>query len=104
MKKSKVPIHTITFDNGKEFADHNIIAKDLKTDIYFADPYSAYQRGTNENTNGLIRQYLPKGTDFKNVTNEELKAIENKLNNRPRKSLDYLTPNEYIYKSVAINS
>jgi transposase, IS30 family len=104
MKKSKVPIHTITFDNGKEFADHKIIAKDLKTDIYFADPYSAYQRGTNENTNGLIRQYLPKGTDFKNVTNEELKAIENKLNNRPRKSLDYLTPNEYIYKSVAINS
>jgi IS30 family transposase len=64
MAKSNMPILTITFDNGKEFADHKTIANGLKADVYFADPYSAFQRGTNENTNGLIRQYLPKGTDF----------------------------------------
>jgi transposase, IS30 family len=104
MSKSKTPILTITFDNGKEFADHKKIAKKLDTEIYFADPYSAYQRGTNENTNGLIRQYLPKGTDLNLITHYDLKKIENSLNNRPRKSLDYLTPNEYIYKHVAINS
>jgi transposase, IS30 family len=104
MSTSKTPILSITFDNGKEFAEHKKIAKKLKTKIYFADPYSAYQRGTNENTNGLIRQYLPKGTDLNLITHYDLKKIENSLNNRPRKSLDYLTPNEYIYKSVAINS
>jgi IS30 family transposase len=104
MSKSKTPVLSITFDNGKEFAEHKKIAKKLNTYIYFADPYSAYQRGTNENTNGLIRQYLPKGTDLNLITHYELKKIENSLNNRPRKSLDYLTPNEYIYKSVAIKS
>ena len=104
MSKSKTPVLSITFDNGKEFAEHKKIAKKLDTEIFFADPYSAYQRGTNENTNGLIRQYLPKGTDFNLITHYDLIKIENSLNNRPRKSLDYLTPNEYIYKPVAINS
>lgn len=104
MNNSTTPVLTITFDNGKEFADHKMISKKLGVVIYFADPYSAYQRGTNENTNGLIRQYLPKGTDFNLVTKNELQKIENSLNNRPRKSLDYLTPNEYIYKSVAIKT
>ena len=104
MKKSKTPVLTITFDNGKEFAEHKRIAKILNATIYFADPYSAYQRGTNENTNGLIRQYLPKGTDLNLITHYDLKKIENSLNNRPRKTLGFLTPNEYIYKSVAIKT
>jgi IS30 family transposase len=104
MNTSQTPVLTITFDNGKEFAEHKSIAKKLGAKIYFADPYSAYQRGTNENTNGLIRQYLPKGTDLNIITHYDLKKIENSLNNRPRKSLGYLTPNEYIYKKVAIKS
>ncbi len=104
MKASKTPVLTITVDNGKEFSEHKRITKALNAQVYFADPYSAYQRGTNENTNGLIRQYLPKGTDLNLVSQYELKKIENSLNNRPRKSLGYLTPNEYICQTVAIKS
>lgn len=104
MKNTALPIYTITFDNGKEFSNHKQIAKELKTDVYFADPYSSYQRGTNENTNGLIRQYFPKGTDFSKVTIEHLKEVENELNNRPRKKLKFLTPNEYFRKSVAFKT
>jgi transposase, IS30 family len=104
MKKSTTPVLSITLDNGKEFAEHKKIASRLKTSVFFADPYSAYQRGTNENTNGLIRQYFPKGTDFNLITHQYLRKVENSLNNRPRKSLDYLTPNEYICLPVAIKS
>jgi len=85
---------TITGDNGVEFANHEGIAKSLKADFYFAHSYSSWEIGLNENTNGLIRQYLPKGTDFASVTNENLRVIMHKLNNRPRKSLGYATPNE----------
>ena len=85
---------TITFDNGLEFARHSEIAKALNVDIYFAKPYHSWQRGTNENTNGLIRQFLPKSRSFDNVTDEEIKEIEYNLNNRPRKILGYLTPLE----------
>ncbi|MGK0272344.1 MAG: IS30 family transposase, partial [Cocleimonas sp.] len=85
---------SITFDNGKEFADHETIAEVLNTEVYFAKPYRSWERGTNENTNGLIRQFLPKSRRLDNVSDEEVQTIEDKLNNRPRKTLGYLTPLE----------
>lgn len=99
-------IHTITFDNGKEFADHVQLSDSLGIDCYFARPYHSWERGSNENLNGLIRQYIPKKTDFKTITEEQVKAIENKLNNRPRKRFQYETPifemNQLLfYKLVA---
>ncbi len=87
-------LKTITFDNGTEFTRHQDMAKVLPVDIYFAAPYSSYQRGTNENTNGLIRRYLPKGTSFRDLTQHQLDQIVEQLNNRPRKCLGYRTPNE----------
>ncbi len=87
-------VKTITFDNGTEFARHEEMAKTLPVDIYFAAPYSSYQRGTNENTNGLIRRYLPKGTPFRELTQQHVDRIVEELNNRPRKILGYRTPNE----------
>jgi len=83
---------TITFDNGKEFAEHETIAEVLKTEIYFAKPYRSWERGTNENTNGLIRQFLPKSKRLDTVSESEIQVIEDNLNNRPRKILGYLTP------------
>ena len=94
MKKMKSKIKTITVDNGKEFSAHQTIAKNLKADIYFAHPYSSWERGINENTNGLIRQYFPKGTDFNTITDDQIQAVMNKLNNRPRKTRGFKTPNE----------
>lgn len=91
-------VKTITFDNGSEFARHEDMARALPVDIYFADPYSSYQRGTNENTNGLIRRYLPKGTSFRDLVQEKLDLIVEELNNRPRKCLGYRTPNEVFQK------
>jgi len=85
---------TITGDNGSEFASHERISKKLSADFYFAHPYSSWERGLNENTNGLVRQYIKKGSCFNNVTNYNLAYIAEKLNNRPRKSLGYTTPNE----------
>lgn len=87
-------VHTMTNDNGPEFAEYLRTADALNANVYFNDPYASWQRGTNENTNGLIRQYFPRGTDFKDVTDEEVREVENKLNNRPRKTLGYLTPLE----------
>ena len=95
-------IHTITADNGKEFAKHQEIAKELDISFYFCKPYHSWERGANENTNGLIRQYIPKGTDFSEITDEFVSWIENKLNNRPRKRLGYLTPNEK-FNSILTN-
>ena len=87
-------VKTLTFDNGSEFFHHEKIAKALNAKTYFAHPYSSCERGVNENTNGLLRQFFPKKTDFRLVTNQELKnAVEN-LNNRPRKTRGYLTPNQ----------
>jgi IS30 family transposase len=94
MMPLKLHCHTITFDNGKEFSSHKIIGENLSASIYFAQPYSSWQRGCNENTNGLIRQFVPKGTDLNLITVEQWKYIEDNLNNRPRKSLGYKTPNE----------
>lgn len=90
--------HTITFDNGTEFYHHGRITEELGLDIYFADPYAAYQRGTNENTNGLLRQYLPKNTSFEHLTQKQLDTIVNELNNRPRKILGYRSPYE-VFKA-----
>lgn len=85
---------TITFDNGTEFYHHQRITTQLGVATYFADPYAAYQRGVNENTNGLLRQYLPKGTSFEYLTQRQLDDIINEINNRPRKTLGYRTPYE----------
>ena len=90
--KSKVK--TITFDNGLEFSDHPVIAAGLNADIYFAHPYASWERGINENTNGLIRQYFPKGTDFSQVSEEEIQHVMDRLNNRPRKTRGGKSPNE----------
>jgi len=87
-------VRTITYDNGTEFAQHEAIAKELGVQVYFADPYASYQRGTNENTNGLIRRHLPKGTSFKQLTQKQLDDTVQTLNNTPRKRLNYLTPLE----------
>ncbi len=91
---------TLTVDNGKEFAQFKQLEKMTGFCIYFADPYSAWQRGCNENTNGLIRQYLPKGTNFKDITNNDLAIIVKKLNYRPRKCLNYQTPHEAIQQAI----
>ena len=90
--------YTLTVDNGKEFANHESVADTLQIKVYFADPYSAWQRGLNENTNGLIRQYVPKGSDVRILTDHKVQHIMDRLNNRPRKSLGYLTPNEVFYE------
>lgn len=94
-------LHSITADNGKEFAYHEQISKELDTAFYFAHPYSSWERGVNENTNGLIRQYFPKKTDFKTVTDEEVYNVMEKLNNRPRKSLNFRTPFQAMQKSFS---
>jgi IS30 family transposase len=89
--------HTLTLDNGKEFAEHERIAKRLGIDVFFAHPYSSWERGTNEQTNGLLRQYFPKGTDFREISHHELAKAVKSLNDRPRKTLNYLTPSEVFY-------
>ncbi|MBN2258742.1 MAG: IS30 family transposase [Anaerolineaceae bacterium] len=85
---------TLTVDNGKEFANFKELQSKTKLTVYFADPYSAWQRGTNENTNGLLRQYFPKGINLNAVSEKEVAIVVNKLNNRPRKCLNYQTPYE----------
>jgi IS30 family transposase len=87
-------VFTITADNGSEFAKHEFIAKALEANIYFAHPYHSWERGLNENTNGLIRQYIPKGKDFTEVSYNDILSIQNLLNSRPRKSLGFATPDE----------
>ena len=87
-------IKTFTVDRGKEFAGYNEIERRLNIDVYFADPYSSWQRGTNENTNGLLREFYPKRFDFSTITQNELDVVVNIINNRPRKCLEYKTPAE----------
>ena len=93
--------HSITFDNGTEFARCHRLEKHLGMQLYFADPGCPYQRGTNENTNGLIRQYFPKGTDFRDISHVEVRRAENLLNNRPRDCLGYRTPAEVFFEKTA---
>jgi len=88
---------TITADNGKEFAGHEKIKEQLNADVYFAHPYHSWERGLNENTNGLIRQYFTKGSSFENITDDEVDAVMLKLNQRPRKTLNYKTPHAVFF-------
>ena len=104
-------VHTITTDNGREFAGHETIARKLAAKVYFAEPYHAWQRGLNEQVNGLIRQYLPKKTDLRHVTDDQLRFITDRLNHRPRKTLGFKTPYEvfcngsrFITSRVALGS
>ena len=90
----KDKVLTITSDNGIEFTRHQTIAKRLNADFFFADPYSSWQRGTNENTNGLVRQYFPKKSDFTALSDSDIHIVSDRLNNRPRKCLAFRTPNE----------
>ncbi len=98
LKPYKDKVHTITTDNGFEFAEHKKVSKSLECDYYFCHPYSSWERGLNENINGLIRQYIPKGSSFNSLTKKEIKRIENKLNHRPRKSLNWKTPYEVFHE------
>jgi len=91
-------VHTITVDNGKEFCEHEQIAAGLQARIYFAHAYASWERGLNENTNGLVRQYFPKKYDFTLITDAALQHAEDRLNNRPRKTLGYRSPNEFFFK------
>lgn len=95
-------VRTITFDNGLEFAAHEQIASAIDADIYFARPYASWERGANENMNGLIRQYFPKGTDFNLVSQKQINDVMHKLNNRPRATRGFRTPNE-LFKGQSTN-
>ena len=94
-----LPVHTVTVDNGKEFADHARVSRALGADFFFARPYHSWERGLNEHTNGLVRGYLPKGTDFRKVTDADVRAVQDRLNARPRKALGYLTPAEAFLRA-----
>lgn len=93
---------TITYDNGKEFAKHQEISTLLDAQVYFAKPYHSWERGLNEHTNRLVRQYFPKGTDFATLTHADVQAVEDKLNNRPRKAIGFRTPLEVFSSAVAL--
>ena len=100
-------VERLTYDNGQEFALHEVIAEQLNAQGYFAHPYHSWERGLNENTNGLIRQYAPKGSSFDDMTSKRIQNIMDKLNNRPRKCLDFKTPNQVlfgIYPAIALAS
>ena len=96
----KYILKSMTYDNGLEMANHKWLAEITGMNIFFANPYSSWERGTNENTNGLIRRFFPKGTDFNNITIEQLKQAQYSLNNRPRKILAYKTPNEIMKHEI----
>jgi IS30 family transposase len=104
LRKLKRKVHTLTADNGREFASHNLISQALNSHFYFAHPYAAWERGTNENANGLLRQYVPKGADLAAVGSSTLRFIMNRMNHRPRKCLGWRTPYEVFFnlKPVAL--
>lgn len=91
---------SLTYDRGSEMSQHKLFTQNTRIKVFFADPYSPWQRGTNENTNGLIRQYFPKGTDFRTVSCMEIKEAERRLNSRPRKVLKYYTPSERFFELI----
>ncbi len=94
-------LKTITTDNGIEFFDHQEFAEVLCTSVYFADSYASWQKGAIENANKLIRQYFPKGTDFRMVTDEQIKKVQYKLNRRPREKLNFSTPLKEFYNLIS---
>src|SRR5215510_8855478 len=102
LKPLAAKVHTITVDNGKEFCEHEEIASALQARIYFAHPYASWERGVNENTNGLVRQYFPKKSNFAELTDADVQRVEDLLNNRPRKSLAYRTPNDVFFKQRSV--
>ena len=102
LRPYKELVHTITSDNGKEFAYHDQIADQLNTEVYFAHPYSSWERGLNENTNGLLRQYFPKGTEFKQVSQDQVDQAISKLNGRPSKLLEYKRPEQLFLAHTAL--
>ena len=95
-------VRTITLDNGKEFSAHERVAAETGSKVYFAHPYSSWERGLNENTNGLIRQYFPKKSDFSVLEDWEIERVEKDLNSRPRKALGYRTPDEVYSRKTAM--
>lgn len=99
---SNLPAHTLTVDNGPENQEWRETQESTSAQVYFANPYHSWERGTNENTNGLVRWYFPKGTDFREVSDEDVAAVEYALNTRPRKRLGYRTPLEVFNQSVAL--
>ena len=92
-------VHTLTYDNGKEMAEHETITEDLGVKIYCAHPYSSWERGVNENTNGLIRQYFPKARELTGITREEVEKAMERLNHRPRETLGFRTPYEVFFST-----
>jgi transposase, IS30 family len=102
LRPLKERCHTITSDNGREFANHQAIAWKLRASFYFAHPYAAWERGLNENTNGLVRQYFPKKSDFSKIKDSDVQRVMKRLNNRPRKTLGYKTPNQVFFKQKPI--
>ena len=100
LRPYKDKVLTITADNGREFARHAKISKSLKADVYFAHPYHAWERGLNENTNGLLRQYFPKKMDFQQIDDQSIEHAMDRLNNRPRKTLGFATPNDVFLKDI----
>ena len=100
LKPFKGYIKTITTDNGLEFAAHEMISKALGVPVYFADPYSSWQKGAIENANGLIRQFIPKSASFSNVSQQQITKFMTKINERPRKKLNFSTPKECFYKNI----
>lgn len=97
LRPHKGKCYTMTFDNGKEFAEHETIAAELDADVYFAHPYHSWERGLNENSNGLLRQYFPKGMELVEVTQEQVQWAVDRLNHRPRKVLGFRTPFEVFF-------
>jgi len=95
-------VKTVTLDNGKEFSEHKSVSSRVDTKIFFADPYSSWQRGLNENTNGLLRQYYPKRMSLKSIDEKQLEEVVSRLNNRPRKTLNWKTPYEVMYKKETV--
>ena len=101
---SKLPAElrrTLTWDQGKEMAEHVRFSTDTNMEVYFCDPHSPWQRGSNENTNGLLRQYLPRTTNMQTLTQHDLDAIAAELNGRPRQTLDWMKPSEKLAELVA---
>ena len=96
-------VHTITGDNETEFADHQTIAKKLKTDFFFTNPYASWEKGLIENTNKLVRQYIPKKTNFDTINQQQIKEIQYKINNRPRKNLKFFSPKEIFFAYLQNN-
>ena len=97
-----LPVKSVSLDNGSEFSEFRKLEANLHTLVYFAEPHKPWQRGTNENTNDIVRFFFPKGFDFRTITDEDVQIVEDLINNRPRKCLDWKTPAEVLAESVAL--